>query len=142
MTKRFIVPRRHSRRPLRMCGSGHRRRLVVARSAAFRCRHRRWRAGEKLYCVSYAPFRGTQSPLHAADRASSPGRSTKILRGFRRLTDCVRTYSIEYGLDQIAGDRPAARAEGDAGLWLSGNADKNQLEIDTDRRARQAISRT
>ena len=66
-------------------------------------------------------------PTH--DRALR--RSRRIWRGWRRLTDCVRTYSIDFGLDQVAGDRQAARHEGDAGLWLSGNAERTSVEIET-----------
>ena len=96
----------HRARRLARCGGGSARRS--------RCRRRRSPPGEKLYCVSYAPFRGAQNPLVEGTRVS-PSRSTRIWRCLPRYTDCVRTYSVEDGLDQVLGDRPAPRAEGDAG---------------------------
>jgi glucan 1,3-beta-glucosidase len=85
-------------------------------------------AGEKVQCVSYAPFRGDQSPLTEATRI--PG--WQIDEDFARLkslTDCVRSYSIEHGLDQIP---ELARKHGlkvIQGLWLSSNAAKNEVQI-------------
>src|SRR5688572_2310281 len=57
-------------------------------------------AGEKLYCVSYAPFRGRQSPLVPWTRIE-PAQIEDDLARLSRLTDCVRTYSTEHGLDQV-----------------------------------------
>ena len=70
--------------------------------------------GEKLYCVSYAPFRGTQSPLTPPIKIA-PEQIEDDLARLSKITDCVRTYAIEFGLDRIAGDRQAARLEGHAG---------------------------
>lgn len=87
-------------------------------------------AGEKLYCVSYAPFRGDQNPL--SDGTHIP--AWQIDEDFARLknvTDCVRSYSIEHGLDQIP---EIARKHGlkvIQGLWLSSNAAKNETQIAT-----------
>jgi len=87
-------------------------------------------AGEKLQCVSYAPFRGEQNPL--SDGTHIPAR--QIDEDFARLkgiTDCVRSYSIEHGLDQIP---EIARKHGLKvihGLWLSSIAAKNETQIAT-----------
>lgn len=87
-------------------------------------------AGGKLQCVSYAPFRGRQSPLEAAPTIGAQQIDEDLAR-LSRITDCVRTYSVDYGLDQI----PAlARKHGLKvllGLWLSRDADKNRAQIDT-----------
>src|SRR6185437_1625070 len=48
-----------------------------------------------------------------------------------KITGCVRTYSTDYGLDQIA---PIAARHGlkvIQGLWLSSHADKNHEQIET-----------
>jgi exo-beta-1,3-glucanase (GH17 family) len=85
-------------------------------------------AGEKLQCVSYAPFRGEQSPLSEGTHIPA----WQIDEDFARLktvTDCVRSYSIEHGLDQIP---DLARKHGlkvIQGLWLSSNAAKNEAQI-------------
>ena len=56
--------------------------------------------GGKLYCVSYAPFRGTQSPLNPPVQIEA-WQIDQDLAQLSQLTDCVRTYAIEFGLDRI-----------------------------------------
>ncbi len=48
-----------------------------------------------------------------------------------QLTDCVRTYSTDYGLDQIAGIAANHGLKVMQGLWLSDNPDKNRIQIET-----------
>ena len=87
-------------------------------------------AGEKLYCVSYAPFRGTQSPL-GPDIPVDPRQIDEDLAQLKHITDCVRTYSVDYGLDQIAG---IARRHGMRvlqGLWLSNLAERSRKQVAT-----------
>src|SRR5438046_476146 len=57
-------------------------------------------AGTKFDCVSYAPFRGAQDPL-TPDTKVEPWQIDEDLTRLSRLTNCVRTYSIEHGLDKI-----------------------------------------
>jgi exo-beta-1,3-glucanase (GH17 family) len=87
-------------------------------------------AGEKLYCVSYAPFRGSQNPLDAGTRISAAQIDEDLAR-LSKITDCVRTYSIEHGLDQIAGIAGRYGLKVMQGLWLSGLPQKNEVEIAT-----------
>ena len=47
--------------------------------------------GEKLTCISYAPFRGTQSPFDP-DIPLDPRQIEEDLAQLKPLTDCVRTY--------------------------------------------------
>ena len=54
----------------------------------------------KLQCVSYAPFRGAQTPLIPTTQIS-PEQIAQDLAQLAKITDCVRTYSIENGLDQV-----------------------------------------
>ncbi|MGE3150399.1 MAG: beta-(1-6) glucans synthase [Pseudorhodoplanes sp.] len=85
-------------------------------------------SGEKLYCVSYAPFRDMQTPLVASTRIE-PWQIDEDLGRLADLTDCVRTYSTEHGLDQVP---EIARRHGlkvIQGLWLGGESTKNQLRI-------------
>jgi exo-beta-1,3-glucanase (GH17 family) len=87
-------------------------------------------AGHKLYCVSYAPFRDRQDPLVPGTMVA-PGQIDADLALLAKYTDCVRTYSIENGLDKIA---EIARRHGLKvllGLWLSSNAEKNRQQIAT-----------
>ena len=48
-----------------------------------------------------------------------------------KITDCVRTYSTEFGQDQIAGIAARHGLKVMQGLWLSGHADKNREQIET-----------
>jgi exo-beta-1,3-glucanase (GH17 family) len=86
--------------------------------------------GEKLHCVSYAPFRGTQSPLTPPIQISAEQIDDDLAR-LAKVTDCVRTYAVEFGLDQIAGIAKRHGLKVLQGIWLSGNAEKNKGEIDS-----------
>lgn len=89
-----------------------------------------WQTGEKLYCISYAPFRGSQTPLDPTTRISAAQIDEDLTR-LARITDCVRTYSTDYGLDQIAGIAARHGLKVLQGLWLSSNPAKNREQIDT-----------
>ena len=85
--------------------------------------------GEKLTCISYAPFRGTQSPFDP-DIPLDPRQIEEDLAQLKPLTDCVRTYSIDHGLDQIP---EIARRHGMKvlqGLWLSSLPEASRKQID------------
>ncbi len=87
-------------------------------------------SGQKLDCVSYAPFRGEQNPLDPATRVSARQIEEDLAR-LAQLTDCVRSYSIQNGLDQLPEIARRHRLKVIHGLWLSSNAEKNRQEIDT-----------
>src|SRR5215467_7974960 len=75
-------------------------------------------AGQKLYCVSYAPFRGDQNPL-GPDVPIDPRQIEADLAQLKAITDCVRTYAVDHGLDQIP---EIARRHGMKvlqGVWVS-----------------------
>ena len=104
------------------------------------CRLRRSAAGQKLYCVSYAPFRDGQDPLVEGTQVTA-AQIEADLALLSKYTDCVRTYSVEFGLDKVP---EIARRHGLKvlqGLWLSSDPDKNRLADRDDDRARQEISR-
>lgn len=84
--------------------------------------------GEKLYCVSYAPFHGSQTPTDPSTRIN-PAQIDQDLAQLSQLTDCVRTYSVDFGLDHVP---QAARKHGLKvllGLWLSSRPERNQYQI-------------
>ena len=54
----------------------------------------------KLLCVSYAPFRDAQTPLVPTTQISAE-QIAQDLTQLAKISDCVRTYSIENGLDQV-----------------------------------------
>ena len=87
-------------------------------------------AGEKLSCVSYAPFRGRQTPFDASTRID-PAQIDDDFARLARLTGCVRTYSIEMGLDRAP---EIARRHGLKlllGVWISGKPARNRIELET-----------
>ena len=86
--------------------------------------------GEKLYCLSYAPFRDGQTPLEPTTHVTAAQIDDDLTR-LARLTDCVRTYSIDYGLDQIAGIAARHGLKVIQGLWLSSHPEKNREQIET-----------
>ncbi len=88
------------------------------------------KAGQKLYCISYAPFHGRQTPLDLSTRVSAE-QIDRDLAQLAQLTDCVRTYSTDFGLDQIAGIAARHGLKVIQGLWLSGHADYNRTQIET-----------
>src|SRR5580704_5021962 len=86
-------------------------------------------SGEKLYCVSYAPFRADQSPLDSSVRVE-PWQIQEDLARLAAITDCVRSYSTEYGLDRIAETAQRHGMKVLQGIWLSSNAEKSRREAD------------
>jgi exo-beta-1,3-glucanase (GH17 family) len=87
-------------------------------------------AGEKLYCLSYSPFRGSQTPLDAGTLVS-PAQIDDDLARLAKITDCVRTYSTEFGQDKVAEIASRHGLKVLQGLWLSSRADKNREQIET-----------
>jgi len=85
--------------------------------------------GEKLYCMSYSPFRGRQTPFDRTLRIE-PSQIDDDLARLVPLTDCVRTYSIELGLDQVAGIAERHGLKVIQGVWLGRERARNRTEIE------------
>jgi exo-beta-1,3-glucanase (GH17 family) len=86
--------------------------------------------GEKLYCVSYAPFRDGQDPLVEGTHVE-PSQIDDDLTLLSKYADCVRTYSIENGLDVVPEIAQRHGLKVLLGAWLSNHADKNRQQIAT-----------
>src|ERR1700744_1929258 len=84
----------------------------------------------KLLCVSYAPFRGNQTPLVQTTRIS-PEQIAQDLAQLAKISDCVRTYSIENGLDQVPGLAAKVGLKVMQGIWLGSDRFKNLAQIST-----------
>ncbi|HWM48565.1 MAG TPA: beta-(1-6) glucans synthase [Xanthobacteraceae bacterium] len=87
-------------------------------------------AGDKLACVSYAPFRNAQSPLEGPiviERSQIEDDLTRLAK----ITNCVRTYSVDFGLDQVPEVAQRHGLKVIQGLWLSSHADRNRYQIET-----------
>ena len=84
----------------------------------------------KLHCISYAPFRGDQDPF-GPDVPIDPRQIEEDLAQLKQVTDCIRTYSVDHGLDQIP---EVARRHGLKvlqGLWLSSLPAPSRAQVET-----------
>ena len=73
---------------------------------------------------------GGQTPLDPSTQISAAQIEDDLTR-LAKITDCVRTYSIDFGHDQIAGIAARHGLKVMQGLWLSSHADKNRVQIET-----------
>jgi glucan 1,3-beta-glucosidase len=81
-----------------------------------------------LPCVSYAPFRGAQSPFDET-LVVSLEQIEADLRILSRLTGCVRIYSIDQGLAQVPQVADRLGIQVLLGAWLSRDAARNAAEL-------------
>jgi glucan 1,3-beta-glucosidase len=86
--------------------------------------------GGSLQCISYAPFRQGQNPLEPGTHVEA-WQIEEDLGRLRQLTDCVRTYSTEHGVDQLPAIAARLGMKVMLGLWLSPEREKNRVQIDT-----------
>jgi glucan 1,3-beta-glucosidase len=86
--------------------------------------------GEKLYCLSYAPFRDGQSPFDPGVHIT-PQQIDEDMAQLASISDCVRTYSVELGQDQVAAIAKRHGLKVIQGIWIGVNPDKNRAEIET-----------
>jgi exo-beta-1,3-glucanase (GH17 family) len=85
---------------------------------------------EKLYCLSYSPFRDRQTPFDRTLRVDAAQIDADLAR-LAPLTECVRTYSTELGLDQVAGIAERRGMKIIQGVWLGRERARNRAEIET-----------
>jgi glucan 1,3-beta-glucosidase len=87
-------------------------------------------AGEKLYCVSYAPYRGSQDPLVEGTRVPA-AQIDQDLALIAKYSNCVRIYSVDDGAADVLASARRHGLKVLDGLWLSGKADKDRQQIAT-----------
>ena len=84
----------------------------------------------KLHCASYTPFRGEQTPFDPS-MIIPKAQIEEDLKQLHSVTDCIRTYAVNQGLDQAV---PAAAALGMKvllGVWIGRNPADNEAQITT-----------
>jgi exo-beta-1,3-glucanase (GH17 family) len=86
--------------------------------------------GAKLDCVSYAPFRKHQSPWNSII-IISPEQIAEDLAQLSRISKCIRTYSVENGLDKVPELASRVGLTVILGVWIGRDRVKNALAIDT-----------
>jgi glucan 1,3-beta-glucosidase len=86
--------------------------------------------GEKMPCVSYAPFRADQDPF-GPDIPIDPRQIEEDLAALAPLTSCIRTYSLDHGLDQIPSIAGRYGMKVMLGIWLSNLPDLSRRQVAT-----------
>jgi exo-beta-1,3-glucanase (GH17 family) len=84
----------------------------------------------KLDCVSYAPFRNQQTPWNSTI-VISEAQIAEDLVELARVSRCVRTYSIENGLDKVPELASKVGLQVILGVWLGRDRLKNAALIHT-----------
>jgi len=84
----------------------------------------------KLECVSYAPFRNDQTP-HNADLIVSPEQIAEDLAELAKISKCIRTYSIDNGLDKVPELASRVGLKVLLGVWIGRDRAKNVLLANT-----------
>lgn len=91
--------------------------------------HTPLKPGEKLYCLSYAPFRGTQTPFRA-DTHIPAAQIEEDIKQLSGVTDCARIYAVDQGLEAVPGLAAKYSMKVLLGFWLSRNAVSNKVQMD------------
>ncbi len=86
-------------------------------------------AAGKLECVSYAPFRNDQTP-HDQTLVVSPEQIAEDLAELAKVSKCIRTYSIDNGLDKVPGLASKVGLKVLLGVWIGRDRAKNAHLID------------
>ncbi|WP_051378821.1 hypothetical protein [Derxia gummosa] len=87
-------------------------------------------AGEKFQCTSYAPYHKPGQTPFAKGFVVPPEQIDEDLAHLSEMFGCVRTYSVDQGLDKVP---EYARKHGMKvllGIWIGQEEAKNQTEID------------
>jgi exo-beta-1,3-glucanase (GH17 family) len=86
--------------------------------------------GAKLDCVSYAPFRNGQTPWNSTI-VIGEAQIAEDLVELARVSRCIRTYSIENGLDKVPELASKVGLQVILGVWLGRDRLKNASLIHT-----------
>jgi exo-beta-1,3-glucanase (GH17 family) len=84
----------------------------------------------KLMCVSYAPFRDAQTPLLEATQIPREQIAADLAQ-LAKISDCVRTYSVDNGLDRVPELAAKVGLKVIQGIWLGSTRLKNLAQIST-----------
>jgi exo-beta-1,3-glucanase (GH17 family) len=84
----------------------------------------------KLDCVSYAPFRSGQTPWNS-DIIISPAQIAEDLGQLAGVSNCIRIYSVENGLDKVPQLASNVGLKVILGIWLGRDRIKNAALADT-----------
>ncbi|MBI1907162.1 MAG: beta-1,6-glucan synthase [Rhodocyclales bacterium] len=86
--------------------------------------------GERLKCVSYAPFRLPGQTPFDPDLRISREQIVADLTELVRITECVRIYSVGQGLEQVPEIAGALGLKVLLGAWISSDLKLSKLDLD------------
>ncbi|WP_119301553.1 glycoside hydrolase family 17 protein [Dongia deserti] len=84
--------------------------------------------GGRFACVSYTPFRGTQTPFDQR-LIIPPQQIEQDLIRLKTETDCVRTYAVNQGLDQVVPVAERLDLKVLLGIWIGVTRADNEAQI-------------
>ena len=87
-------------------------------------------ADAKLECISYAPFRDDQSPRDPTLEVSAEQIREDLVH-VAGISRCIRTYSVDNGLDQVPAIAAQVGLKVLLGIWIGNNRVKNAKLVDT-----------
>jgi len=82
----------------------------------------------KLHCASYTPFRGLQTPFDPT-MIIPKAQIEEDLKQLQPVTDCIRTYAVNQGLDQAVPVAAALNMQVMLGVWIGRNMADNEAQI-------------
>ena len=85
--------------------------------------------GEPLYCVSYAPFRGSQTPFDPTTIVSYAQVEEDLTR-IKKVTNCVRTYASDMGGDHVPAIASKLGMKVLLGIWINKKPADNKKQVD------------
>jgi exo-beta-1,3-glucanase (GH17 family) len=85
---------------------------------------------DKVQCISYAPFRNHQTSLSPATQVSRE-QIAEDLAQLAKISNCIRTYATDLGLDQIPELAAKVGLKVIQGIFLDRNRQKNLTQIST-----------
>jgi glucan 1,3-beta-glucosidase len=84
--------------------------------------------GGRFSCVSYTPFRGNQTPFNRS-LVIPPQQIEEDLARLKTETDCVRTYAVDQGLDQVVPIAEKLGLKVLLGIWIGVEAKDNEVQL-------------
>jgi glucan 1,3-beta-glucosidase len=84
----------------------------------------------KLHCASYTPFRGAQTPFDPT-MIIPKAQIEEDLKQLQPVTNCIRTYAVNQGLDQAVPVAASLGMQVMLGIWIGRNPVDNEAQIAT-----------
>jgi glucan 1,3-beta-glucosidase len=87
-------------------------------------------AGERLKCVSYAPYRLPGQTPFDENLTISREQIAADLAALASITECVRIYSVDQGLEQVPELARTVGLKVLLGAWINADARRNMQQLD------------